>query len=203
MPDVVITAIGQPSKEKRRLQLDNGEIWILYPGEVRSLHLSEGMVLTKQQYIQIRRDVIGKRAKKRAMHLLERMDRSERELRRKLAESEYPGDLIDEAVAYVKSYHYVDDERYADCYVRLRGTAKSAGRLRMELQQKGIDREVADRVLESYADERDETEMIRELLQKRHYDPQTADQTQQRRMYGYLQRRGFRSSDICRELRLQ
>lgn len=203
MPDVVITAIGQPSKEKRRLQLDNGEIWILYPGEVRSLHLSEGMVLTEQQYIQIHRDVIGKRAKKRAMHLLERMDRSERELRRKLAESEYPEDLIDEAVAYVKSYHYVDDERYADCYVRLRGTAKSAGRLRMELQQKGIDREVADRVLESYADERDETEMIRELLQKRHYDPQTADQTQQRRMYGYLQRRGFRSSDICRELRLQ
>lgn len=202
MSDVVITAIEPQIKGKRRLHLDSGEVWILYTGDLRTLHLSEGTVLTEQQYIQIRRDVIGKRAKKRAMHLLERMDRTERDLRGKLLDSEYPPDLVDEAVAYVKSYHYVDDERYADCYVRLRGTAKSAGKLRMELQQKGVDREVADRVLESYADERDETQMIRELLEKRQYDPQTADQKQQRRMYGYLQRRGFRSSDICRELRL-
>ncbi len=202
MSDVVITAIEPQTKGKRRLHLDSGEVWILYTGDLRTLHLSEGTVLTEQQYIQIRRDVIGKRAKKRAMHLLERMDRTERDLRGKLLDSEYPPDLVDEAVAYVKSYHYVDDERYADCYVRLCGTAKSAGKLRMELQQKGVDREVADRVLESYADERDETQMIRELLEKRHYDPQTADQKQQRRMYGYLQRRGFRSSDICRELRL-
>ena len=175
---------------------------MLYAGELRPLHLAEGAHITEEQYIQIRREVIGRRAKKRAMHLLEQMNRTELELRRKLADGEYPEDLIDEALAYVKSYHYVDDERYADCYVRLRGTAKSTGKLRMELQQKGVERDVAERVLASYEEERDECAMIRDLLQKRHYDPQTADQKEQRRMYGYLQRRGFRSSDICRELRL-
>ena len=202
MSDVMVTAIEQQTKGKRLVQLDNGEQWSLYPGELRTLQLSEGAVLSEQQYIQIRHEVIGKRAKKRAMHLLERMDHTERDLRRKLLDSGYPEDLVDEAVAYVKSYHYVDDARYADCYVRLRGASKSSGKLRMELQQKGIDRELADQVLASYEDERDEAQMIRDLLQKRHYDPKTADQGEQRRMYGYLQRRGFRSSDICRELRL-
>lgn len=197
---VVIEQIEPPVKGRQRLHLDNGEEWTLYLSEVRTYALTEGMTLSQEQYVQIRTETMGKRAKKRAMHLLERMDRTEAELQKKLRESGYPQDLADAAVAYVKSYHYVDDARYADCYIRLRGTAKSSGKLRMELQQKGVDRETIDAVLEDHSGERDEQQMIRQLLEKRGYDPATADQTQQRRMYGYLMRRGFQSADICREL---
>ena len=200
MNDVTVVAFGQLSGGKRRLQLDNGEIWVLYRGELRECALSEGTRLSLAQYEQIRHEVIGKRAKKRAMHLLEKMDRTEQALRKKLLEGEYPEDLVEEAIAYVKSFHYLDDERYADCYVRLHGESKSRGKLLMELQQKGVDRELADRVLEQYEEARDETQMIRLLLQKRHYDPKTATVQEQRRMYGYLVRRGFQSTDIRRLL---
>ncbi|MCI7131389.1 MAG: regulatory protein RecX [Lachnospiraceae bacterium] len=200
MNDVTVVSIGQLSGGKRRLQLDNGEIWVLYRGELRECALSEGTRLSLAQYEQIRHEIIGKRAKKRAMHLLEKMDRTEQALRKKLLEGEYPEDLVEEAIAYVKSFHYLDDERYADCYVRLHGESKSRGKLLMELQQKGVDRELADRVLEQYEEARDETQMIRLLLQKRHYDPKTATVQEQRRMYGYLVRRGFQSTDICRLL---
>lgn len=200
MNDVTVVSIGQLSGGKRRLQLDNGEIWVLYRGELRECALSEGTRLSLAQYEQIRHEVIGKRAKKRAMHLLEKMDRTEQALRKKLLEGEYPEDLVEEAIAYVKSFHYLDDERYADCYVRLHGESKSRGKLLMELQQKGVDRELADRVLEQYEEARDETQMIRLLLQKRHYDPKTATVQEQRRMYGYLVRRGFQSTDIRRLL---
>ena len=200
MNDVTVVSIGQLSGGKRRLQLDNGEIWVLYRGELRECALSEGTRLSLAQYEQIRHEIIGKRAKKRAMHLLEKMDRTEQALRKKLLEGEYPEDLVEEAIAYVKSFHYLDDERYADCYVRLHGESKSRGKLLMELQQKGVGRELADRVLEQYEEARDETQMIRLLLQKRHYDPKTATVQEQRRMYGYLVRRGFQSTDICRLL---
>ena len=100
----------------------------------------------------------------------------------------------------MKHYHYVDDARYADCYVRLRGAAKSRGKLLAELQSKGVDRELANRVLAEYEDERDEPQMIRELMRKRNYDPQTASLQEQRRMYGYLMRRGFQSADICKAI---
>ena len=200
MDGVVVISVEQLSKGKRRLHLDNGEVWVLYSGELRTCSLAEGTELTQMQYEQIRHDIIGKRAKKRAMHLLEKMDRTEQELRKKLLESEYPEDLAEEAIAYVKSFHYVDDARYADCYVRLRGAAKSRGKLLAELQQKGVDRELASQVLSEYESERDEQQMIRELMEKRHYDPETASLQEQRRMYGYLMRRGFQSTDICRAI---
>ena len=200
MEGVVVGTVEQLSKGKRRLHLDNGEIWILYAGELRSLDLAEGTQLSQAQYEQIRCDIIGKRAKKRAMHLLERMDRTEQELRKKLAENEYPEDLIEDAITYVKHYHYVDDARYADCYVRLRGADKSRGKLLAELQRKGVDRELASQVLAEYEEERDEPQMICELMKKRHDDPETASLQEQRRMYGYLMRRGFQSTDICRAI---
>ena len=197
MDGVVVISVEQLSKGKRRLHLDNGEVWVLYTGELRACGLAEGTKLTQAQYEQIRHEIIGKRAKKRAMHLLEKMDRTEQELRKKLLEGEYPEDLAEDAIAYVKSFHYVDDARYADCYVRLRGAAKSRGKLLAELQQKGVDRELASRVLAEHEEDRDEPQMIRELMEKCHYDPQTASLQEQRRMYGYLMRRGFQSSDIC------
>ena len=200
MDGVVVVSVEQLSKGKQRLRLDNGEVWVLYSGELRSCSLAEGTELTQTQYEQIRCDIIGKRAKKRAMHLLEKMDRTEQQLRKKLLESEYPEDLAEEAIAYVKRFHYVDDARYADSYVRLKGAAKSRGKLLAELQNKGIDRELACRVLSEYEDERDEQQMILELMRKRNYDPQTASLQEQRRMYGYLMRRGFQSADICRAM---
>lgn len=200
MECVTVVSVEPLSKGKRRLHLDNGEVWVLYSGELRTCSLAEGTELSQEQYGQIRREIIGKRAKKRAMHLLEKMDRTEQQLRQKLLEGEYPEDLVEDAINYVKSYHYVDDARYADCYVRLRGASKSRGKLLVELQQKGVDRELADQVLAQYEDERDEQQMILELLQKRHYDPQTASLQEQRRMYGYLMRRGFQSSDIYKAI---
>lgn len=200
MDGVVVVSVEQLSKGKQRLRLDNGEVWVLYSGELRSCSLAEGIELTQTQYEQIRCDIIGKRAKKRAMHLLEKMDHTEQQLRKKLLESEYPEDLAEEAIAYVKRFHYVDDARYADSYVRLKGAAKSRGKLLAELQNKGIDRELACRVLSEYEDERDEQQMILELMRKRNYDPQTASLQEQRRMYGYLMRRGFQSADICRAM---
>lgn len=200
MDGVVVVSVEQLSKGKQRLRLDNGEVWVLYSGELRSCSLAEGTELTQTQYEQIRCDIIGKRAKKRAMHLLEKMDRTEQQLRKKLLESEYPEDLAEEAIAYVKRFHYVDDARYADSYVRMKGAAKSRGKLLAELQNKGIDRELACRVLSEYEDERDEQQMILELMRKRNYDSQTASLQEQRRMYGYLMRRGFQSADICRAM---
>ena len=200
MSDVVVQSIERLTGGKRRLTLDNGEVWVLYRGELHNFHLTEGAEISDAQFLEIRTDVLGKRAKKRAMHLLERMDRTEQQLRGKLTEGGYPADLVEEAIDYVRSYHYVDDERYADTYVQLHGETKSRGRLLMELQGRGIDRELAEQVLSAHDEERDEPDMIRKLLEKRHFDPEEASPEERRRMYGYLMRRGFKSSDVFRAI---
>ena len=55
-------------------------------------------------------------------------------------------------------------------------------------------------LLDQYEEERDEPQMIRDLMKKRHYDPETASLQEQRRMYGYLARRGFQSTDIYKAI---
>jgi len=139
--------------------------------------------------------LLGKRATKRAMHLLEKQDRTEYQLREKLTANGYPKESIEKAIEYVKGYRYVDDGRYAENYIRFHQSTKSRMKLRMDLLRKGIATELIESGLEK-AYESDEKEQIRQLLEKKNLDIDTADTAQVRKMYQFLLRRGFRSSDI-------
>ena len=143
---------------------------------------------------------ISIRAKKRALHLLERMDRTEQQLREKLKASEYPEEVIEEAIAYVKSFHYIDDQRYAENYTRYSKERLSKSQIRQKLMIKGVARDTIETALEEEYDT-DETEQIRKLLEKKHFDGSSKDEGEFRRVYNYLLRRGFRSSDILKEMK--
>lgn len=139
-------------------------------------------------------------ARKKAMDLLLRMDRTEKNLRDKLREKEYTDEQIEDAVSYVKSYHYLDDERYVSNYIRFHENEKSKARLRMDLIRKGAERELIDHLLEELYDG-DEEDQIREILKKKHYDPEMDDK-EKRRIYALLMRKGFPTAKIIRSMRL-
>jgi regulatory protein len=183
------------AKNKYKVCLEGGADFVLYKGELSKLHLEAGQDLPEELYEQILKEIQIPRAKKRAMHLLEKMDRTEQQLKTKLREAGYASEAIEEAISYVKSYHYIDDERYARTYIRIHQQSKSKQRLKMDLLKKGIDKEVIDLALEEEF-EQSEEEMILQLLKKKHYDPSTADQKERNKMYRFLMQRGFRSSDI-------
>ena len=141
------------------------------------------------------------RAKRRALHILERSDRTEQELRDKLAKNYLP-EVVDAAVEYVKSYHYIDDHRYAVNYLNSRGKVRSSRQVEQELlYKKGVSKAVLE-VAREEAEPQDEREQIRRWMEKKHIDPAAADQSELRRFYQFLMRRGFHSSDILTELLL-
>ena len=108
------------------------------------------------------REDILRRAKKKALNLLERMDRTELNLRQKLTQNGFPPEAVDAAVDYVKSYGYVDDRRYARNYLAYRLQTKSRQKLFQELRQKGVAQEIIEEAwVEASADEDvNEREMI-------------------------------------------
>lgn len=183
-----------PAK-KVRVVFEDAEDLVLYRGEIRKYRIEEGEDLPEEEYHEIFYQVIGKRAKKRAMHLLEKMDRTESDLREKLRMNGYPQELVDEAVDYVKRYHYIDDRRYAENYVRFHQGQKSAARLKMDLMRKGVSKDLIEQAL-SQEYQSDERKMIEQILQKKEYFSGEKLPAEQRRMYGYLLRRGYKSSDI-------
>jgi regulatory protein len=187
-------------KNKYKVHLQGGMDLVLYKREVKTYGLEAGEELSEEAYQRILEETLIPRAKRRAMHLLEKQDRTRKNLEDKLRESDYPQTAIDAAIAYVESFHYIDDERYARSYVHFHQEGKSKRRIQQDLMQKGIDREVIALVLEEEY-ETSEADMIRDLLRKKHYDPESADAKEKSKMYRFLAGRGFSSGDISRVLR--
>ena len=109
---------------------------------------------------------------------------------KKLTSGGYPADIAEQAIDYAASYGYVDDRRYAANYIYFHQEKKSLRRLREDLMRKGIDRDVIDECLEEASLTSDD-QKIRELLEKKHYDPEQSDQKEKARMTRFLLGRGF------------
>ena len=100
---------------------------------------------------------------------MERMERTEAQLRDKLLQAEFEPELVEQAIAYVKSYGYLDDERYVRNYIEVRQSQKSRRQLEQELQyRKGVPKELIQKVYEEL-EPADEKVLIRRLLEKKYY----------------------------------
>lgn len=192
-----IIEITQLKNGRVRIRLEGGLSFLLYKKEVAMFRLEEGAFLSEEEWFTIRNEILVKRAKKRAMYLLQKQDRTEKQLRDKLREGEYSDDVIEEAITYVASYHYIDDERYAANYVHFNQGKKSKTQLKMDLIQRGVSTE---RIEHAFAEELtvSEEELIHRWLEKKHYDPSQSDEKERRRMYQFLVRKGFRTDEIMR-----
>ena len=190
---MIITDILPIDKKRSKVYIDEEYAFPLYLGEIRRYKIKVGEEITEEVYDEILNKVIDKRCKLRAMNILKKVDKTEKQLRDKLKQGFYPEDTIDNTIEYLKSYRYIDDSRYADSYVEYRMKNKSKKQVVNELLQKGIDKEQA---LESIPDDYDELEAIRNLIAKKKYNDETADINERRKMYQYLLRKGFNYNDI-------
>ncbi|MBR2764760.1 MAG: regulatory protein RecX [Blautia sp.] len=141
-------------------------------------------------------------AQKKALRLLERMDRTEKELREKLAQADFTPEAVDAAIAYVASFGYLNDERYAANYIRRSLSSKSRTQVMQELARRGIPHAMAEEAWETEtADEAyDEQDLIHSLIRKKLSSAPVPsdDPAAMRRLYAYLARRGFSYEQIRR-----
>ena len=195
----VITSIEELDKSRVKVYIDEQFAFVLYKGELRSMGLKQNSAVTEHQLCRITSEILPKRAKKRAMNLLQKRQYTEKQLRDKLRQGLYQEAVIDDAVEYVKSFHYIDDLRFALDYIVYYSDYRSRGRIENDLIKKGIDKDV---IAEAYAatEEKDhltdEQDLIRKELEKKHFHADEADFTQKQKMIGYLYRKGFRLENI-------
>jgi len=186
---MTVTEIVPYDKKRDKVLIDGDLVLLLYKGEIKKLKLEEDLEISDGFYADAVLPLLKKRARERIVYLLKDSDKSERDIRRRLKEGLYPNTVIDNAVEWAKLNKYIDDERYAENYIRYHGEGEPARRLSWKLQQKGISKEIIDRYLEET--ETDEAALIEKELAKKHYDPETADEAAKRKMAAYLMRRGF------------
>ena len=137
-------------------------------------------------------------ARKKALRLLEHMDRTEKGLTDRLLRAGSSEELAEDAVSYVKDYGYINDRRYALNYIMYRIHDKSRQKIFQELSGKGIDRQTIQDAWEEAEELEtpDERALLCQMIEKKYEPGAELDEREMRRLYGYLARRGFRSGDI-------
>lgn len=141
-----------------------------------------------------------KQAKRKALRLLEHMDRTEAGLRQKLREKSYSEEVIDQVLDYVKSFGYVNDANYAERYILNKQNSKSKRELYMSLSQKGVCREDIEYAMNRCYETEGEIEVIRRLCEKKHFSAKDSSDAEKKKMYDYLLRKGFRNEDVKKVL---
>ena len=99
---MTVTKIEPVTKTRFRVYIDEQFAFVLYKGELSRYHIAVDSELDEEDYNEIFRDIIVKRVKARALHLLSDMGRTEAQLRSKLEQGGYTEEAVEEAVRYVK-----------------------------------------------------------------------------------------------------
>lgn len=197
-----VTDIQEFSKQKYSIYLDEEFAFVLYKGELSHYQIKLGEILEEEQYREIVEEVLTKRAKKRCLHLLKARSYTEKRLREKLQEGRYPSESIEAALAYSKSFGYLNDSAYAYQYILCHKESESRQRMREKLQAKGIAAELLEEVFAQIytIGEEDELQLqqVRRCLQKKNYQPETLTWKDEQKLIACLMRKGI-SGKIIRQ----
>ena len=196
MMSMVVTAIEDYRKNKYRIYLNDAFAFVLYKGDLRHYDITVGKTLTEEDLLLIREEVLIKRARMRAMHLLQSRDYTEEMMMRKLKEGLYPQDVCEDAVSYVKHYHYIDDERYALSFIEAHASSQSIGQITQKLRQKGVGKETVMAAFSDYEEEHGvdneerELSILKEQMGKK-LQGVTPDRAAREKLFAAFYRRGF------------
>ncbi|MDO5476296.1 MAG: regulatory protein RecX [Eubacteriales bacterium] len=197
----VRAASPSPRRSRVRVTLENGEALVLRGRRADAVTaLGEGADLPEDQYTEILQEQRSS-CMLRCGSLLGSRDYSEQRLRDKLSGAGYPGSVIEECVGKLRDAGYLNDGRYAANYVRSHLADRSRLRITRDLLGRGISEEDIATAFEAAAEESDPEELqirqIRRLLEKRRFDPSTADYPERQKTMAFLSRKGY-SMDLIR-----
>lgn len=143
-------------------------------------------------------------ALKFAMKLIGLRRQSETEIRQRLEAKGCDRELVEDTVAELYRYKYLDDQAFAEAYINDRTNFRPAGRfvLENELKKKGIAPNIIKDRLDELLDKTKELELAEKLVEKKIRTSGTKDEKKIRdRIIYHLRSRGFSSETISQAMR--
>jgi regulatory protein len=139
-----------------------------------------------------------------ALRILTRRDYSQFELRQRLTEKGFDPARIEATLQRCIELSYLDDARYAlNRATSLMNQGRAVGnRVLLDLRQRGVQEEVANRALQLAREACDEEQILASLLERRfaNFNYNSAPAKERRRVVHFLQRRGFTIDRIMAQL---
>ncbi|MCR5480700.1 MAG: recombination regulator RecX [Ruminococcus sp.] len=189
-----ITAVEKYKGSTYRVDFDEGESAYLNLEIISKFNIRAGLDLPLSEWEQIKQESDFRRARERALYLLDRRDYSFVEMFKKLRQN-YDEDLCYRVMQRLVELGAINDRRYAQGLARHYIEVKLFGRRRafQEMRLKGLTKEVIDIALSEY-DEGVE-ERLHTLIEKKYLRIMT-DEKGINRAKNSLVRYGYDYSDI-------
>ncbi len=203
---MIVLSIEEAGRGRFRCTAEDGRVFILTGRELAhtGAAVREGSAFLEEKAFGELMDYLYRKALGRCGNLLAGMDYPKRKLEEKLERDGYPRDIRERVIKELAGARYLDDSRYAANYVASGLSSKSLSRIRMELQEKGIDRDMIDEAAALAAKDTDipgmERAQIRAFLTKKHYDPENCSFEEKQKLMAALFRRGYSAGLIRTEL---
>lgn len=191
---MIVTAVEKRRKALSALYIDGEYAMKLDTQTLLENRITAGVELDDEQLRELILLSDTRRAKEKALWLISYRDHSSKELYQKLRK-DYSEEATQNALQRMQELGLINDEAFARRYATELHTSKhlSPSTIRYKLIEKGIDRELADEIIESL--QIDPQEEIAALVEKK-YAHSLSDEKGVRRTVAALQRAGYRFSDI-------
>ena len=193
--ELVITKLERLKKGMCRVWINDEPALRLSEKECERRGIHEDASITQESLAELHLEVLLPMAKKRCLDILLRADQSRKMVRDKLAKDEYPEDVIELALRYAESFHYIDDRRFAENWITQQKEKKSRREITAKLREKGVCDEVILEAMEESGPS-DPGEQIRRLAEKKGFQADSADKNERDRFLRYLMRKGFSYGEI-------
>jgi regulatory protein len=133
------------------------------------------------------------KARNLCFYYLTKTDKTRKELQQRLYQKHIPADIIEDTLNELENDGYVNDEKYANNFVRIKTEYGNLGKngIKQKLSQKGVDRNIIDEAT-SDIDNDEEFEKAKELAQTRLRSTHTLDpQKRYIKLVSFVLRRGY------------
>mgnify|MGYP000214913436 CR=1 FL=1 len=202
-----ITAIEAQKRSKNRFNvyIDDSFAFGVHEDVLLSHNLTVGMELSADYVEKVLLAEEQSKANSYALRLLGYRARSEQEIRSRLTQKGYESFIVEGTVRFLKEKGFLNDYAFAKALVKDELNLKQSGEalIKQKLLQKGISKEITQRVLGDLLDEEESLDACMRLAEKKLNTSYRNDapKDKMRKLIAFLQRRGYPYSIIKKAVR--
>lgn len=175
---------------------DGGERIYIHEKILSEYCLKEGISVPQEAVEEIVAANDYRRARERALYLLDVRDYSFVELYRKL-EKNYGEDVCLRVCKNMAELRFINDRRYAESLARQLFEVKRVGifKVKQEMKRRGLSDNIIEEALEPYSDEEESFSRLEELVERK-YERYLTDEKGVKKVKNALLRQGYRYDEI-------
>ena len=165
-----ITQISENKKNTNRVSIYADDEFLLSCDKelIYRKSLKKGDVVDTDLLLELSREDEFIKGREAALRYIERSFKTVREVEDKLRDKDFSEETIKRVILILHEYKLLDDQKYAEAFMKEKLRTRGIKKVRFELSNKGIDKSVMDSVMDAMSSSEVEEDSCLKLAEKKY-----------------------------------